>query len=70
VGPYLRVLEEGELAAGDPIEVVHRPGHGVSVTMMFRAVTTQPELLPRLLQVEGLVEEARRRAEKYVAGVA
>jgi hypothetical protein len=38
--------------------------------MMFRAVTTQPELLPRLLQVEGLVEEARRRAEKYVAGVA
>jgi MOSC domain-containing protein YiiM len=70
VGPYLRVLEEGELAAGDPIEVVHRPGHGVSVTMMFRAVTTQPELLPRLLQVEGLAEEARRRAEKYVAGVA
>jgi MOSC domain-containing protein YiiM len=70
VGPYLRVLEEGELAAGDPIEVVHRPGHGVSVTMMFRAVTTQPELLPRLLQVEGLVAEARRRAEKYVAGVA
>jgi MOSC domain-containing protein YiiM len=69
IGPYLRVLEEGELAAGDPIDVVHRPGHGVSVTTMFRAVTTAPELLPRLLEVDGLVDEARRKAEKYVAGV-
>ena len=40
-GPYLRVLEEGVLAAGDPIEVVHRPGHGVTVTTMFRALTTE-----------------------------
>ena len=29
-GPYLRVLEEGEPAAGDEIEVVHQPGHGVT----------------------------------------
>jgi MOSC domain-containing protein YiiM len=70
IGPYLRVLEAGELSAGDPIEVVHRPGHGVTVTTMFRAVTTAPELLPRLLQVEDLVAEARRKAERYVAGVA
>ena len=70
IGPYLRVLEEGVVEAGDPIEVVHRPGHGVTVTAMFRAVTTAPELLPALLQVEGLVAEAREKAERYVAGVA
>jgi len=67
-GPYLRVVQEGVLAAGDPVEVVHRPGHGVTVSTMFRALTTDQDLLPRLLVVDGLVVEARERAEKYVAG--
>ena len=66
-GPYLRVLEEGLLRAGDELEVVHRPDHDVTVSTMFRALTTQAELLPRLLRVEGLPVEARRRAEEYVA---
>jgi MOSC domain-containing protein YiiM len=66
-GPYLRVLEEGVLAAGDRIEVEHRPGHGVTVSTMFRALVTDRTLLPELLRVEGLVDEARRKAEKYVA---
>lgn len=65
-GPYLRVLVEGEIGAGDEITVVHRPGHGVTVSTMYRALTTEAALLPELLQVEGLVEEARRAAEKYV----
>jgi MOSC domain-containing protein YiiM len=66
-GPYLRVLEPGELRAGDELDVVHRPGHGVTVSTMFRALTTDRDLLPLLLQVDGLVPEARRRAEEYVA---
>jgi MOSC domain-containing protein YiiM len=37
-GPYLRVLSEGHVAAGDELAVLHRPGHGVTVTAMFRAV--------------------------------
>ncbi|RNL63729.1 MOSC domain-containing protein [Nocardioides marmoriginsengisoli] len=53
-GPYLRVLEEGEVAAGDPLEVVDRPDHGVTVAHLFRAVTIQPGLLPPLLDVPGL----------------
>lgn len=68
-GPYLRVLEEGELAAGDEVVVEHRPDHGVTVSTMFRASTTNLELLPELLAVEGLVAEARARAEAYVARV-
>lgn len=66
-GPYLRVLVEGEVGAGDEIEVVHRPGHGVTVSTMFRALMTEPALLPELFKVEGLVEEARRTAERYAA---
>ncbi len=66
-GPYLRVVEEGELRAGDPIAVVHRPGHGITVSHMFRALTTDRHLLPDLLVVEDLVDEARQNAEAYVA---
>ena len=68
-GPYLRVLVEGEVGAGDEIAVVRRPGHGVTVSTMFRALNTEPTLLPELLKVEGLVEEARIKVEKYVAAL-
>ena len=64
-GPYLRVLVPGELTAGDELRVVHQPGHGVTVSMMFRAMTTEHALLPELLKVEDLVLEARRKAEEY-----
>lgn len=30
-GAYLRIVVPGALAAGDPIEVVHRPDHGLTV---------------------------------------
>ncbi|MEP7090372.1 MAG: MOSC domain-containing protein [Nocardioidaceae bacterium] len=68
-GTYLRVLEEGSLQQGDEIHVEHRPDHGVTVSMMFRALTTDRSLLPRLLEVDGLPEEAyaaaaRRRADQ------
>lgn len=66
-GPYLRVREEGLLEGGDEIEVVHRPGHGVTVSTMFRALTLEPALLPRLLAVDDLVAEARAKAERYAA---
>ena len=69
-GPYLRVVTEGVLRAGDEIRVVHRPRHGVTVATMFAALTTQRKLLPELLRVDGLVDEARESAEKYVASLA
>jgi MOSC domain-containing protein YiiM len=67
-GPYLRVLQPGVLAVDDVIEVVHRPGHGVTVSYLFRALTREPALLPRLLDVEGLVDKARAKAEAYATG--
>lgn len=53
-GPYFRVLEEGEVRVGDHITVVERPSHDVTVSELFRALTTDRSLLPRLAQVEGL----------------
>jgi MOSC domain-containing protein YiiM len=47
-GAYLRVLETGDVGAGDAITVVHRPGHGVTAGDAFRAFTTQKSRLPEL----------------------
>ncbi|WP_435604828.1 MOSC domain-containing protein [Streptomyces sp. bgisy130] len=65
-GAYLRVIEPGEIRAGDAVEVVHRPDHEVTIEMVFRALTTRRELLPRLLEAgTALPEEARHKARKY-----
>ncbi|WP_075733300.1 MOSC domain-containing protein [Streptomyces acidiscabies] len=66
-GAYLRVIEPGEIRAGDPLEIVHRPEHDVTVAVAFRAVTTERELLPQLLAAgEALHPEGRAQALKYV----
>lgn len=67
-GAYLRVIEPGEIRGGDPIEVVHRPGHDITVALQFRAVTTERTLLPGLLAAgDALHPEAAETARKYVA---
>jgi MOSC domain-containing protein YiiM len=67
-GPYFRVLEEGIVSAGDAIVVLDRPGHDVSVAMMFRALMLDPRLLPGLLAVDGLKDWVRDRAVMAAAG--
>jgi MOSC domain-containing protein YiiM len=62
-GPYLRVLEEGLVRAGDELVVVQRPGHGVTVSTMFKALTTDRSLLPELARVENLAAVVRRQLE-------
>ena len=49
-GTYLRVVTPGQIRAGDRIEVIRRPGHTVTIGQSFRALTTEPELLPSLLE--------------------
>ncbi|MFF9047569.1 MOSC domain-containing protein [Streptomyces parvulus] len=67
-GAYFRVVEPGEIRAGDAVRIVHRPEHDVTVALQFRAVTTQRELLPRLLAAGGALHpDALAQACKYVA---
>ena len=44
-GAYLRIVSAGEVAAGDPVEVVARPGHDVTVAMVSRAILLEEALL-------------------------
>ncbi|MGW0731022.1 MOSC domain-containing protein [Streptomyces sp. NPDC002851] len=65
-GAYLRVVEPGEIRAGDAIEVVHVPDHEVTVALQFRAVTTERALLPDLLVAgEALHPETLAQAREY-----
>lgn len=67
-GAYLRVVEPGTVTAGDGIAVVHRPDHDVTIAYAFRALLTEPELLPGLLAAgEDLAEDLRRRAGRRVS---
>ncbi|ACZ90401.1 MOSC domain-containing protein [Streptosporangium roseum] len=61
-GAYLRMIEPGEIRAADPVEVVHQPGHDVTVALVFRAMTLEPRLLPRLAAADKLPAEVRNRA--------
>jgi MOSC domain-containing protein YiiM len=68
-GAYLRVVEPGELHAGDPVTVEHRPGHGVTIGTAFRALLTEPALLPGLLAagddlLPGVRAQVQRRTRR------
>jgi MOSC domain-containing protein YiiM len=69
-GAYLRVLEEGELGAGDAVAVAQRPGHGVTVADVAAAYHSHDvALAARLLDVDelddGWKEWARQRVERH-----
>ncbi len=65
-GAYFRVITPGSVLAGDQIEIIERPDHDVTVGLVFRAMTSEPELLPRILEADALPEAitklARRRS--------
>lgn len=48
-GAYLRVLQTGDIGAGDDVQLLSRPEHGVTAGLLFRALTTQRS---RLVEVE------------------
>ena len=67
-GAYLRVIEEGTLQAGDQVDVIEERDHDITVGLMFRALTTERSLLPRLLEEPRVRPEALAQARKYAIG--
>lgn len=60
-GAYFRVLGAGPVRAGDMIEIVEQRDHDVTVDLVFRALTTERHLVPRLAVEPRLDEFVRRR---------
>jgi MOSC domain-containing protein YiiM len=65
-GAYLRVVTPGEVRAGDPIEIRHRPEHSVSIAEAFRIYMFDQDALKRLLDVEGLPADLRAVLAKRI----
>ena len=53
-GAYLAVVEAGVVRAGDAVEVLGRPSHGITVPEVFRAFTGDDEGAARVL-AEGIL---------------
>jgi MOSC domain-containing protein YiiM len=63
-GAYLRILREGHIAAGEPIEVTDRPTHGVTSALVSRALLGERWLLETALAAEELPAELRARMQE------
>jgi MOSC domain-containing protein YiiM len=53
-GAYLRILRGGELGASDPVRIVHRPAHGVTIREASRIYSQDRRSAERLLAVPEL----------------
>jgi MOSC domain-containing protein YiiM len=69
-GFYLKVVQEGEVGAGDAIELMSRDGHAVTVAdvaTLYRDGSDQVSLLRRAVQVEALPENWRDHFRQQIA---
>ena len=56
-GGYLRIVSEGELGAGDEIEVLSRPGHGITLAFVSDAILLDEALRERAGSAPELAED-------------
>src|SRR5215510_1316497 len=61
-GSYLRIVVEGDVGAGDEIEVIEKPDHGLTVRDVFRIFSRDRGEVERLLAVPRMSESWRRWA--------
>jgi MOSC domain-containing protein YiiM len=66
-GAYLRIVEEGELGAGDAIQIVDRPEHNVTIGLFANAYEHDRSQLPKLLDAPALSDEWRSWILEYQA---
>jgi MOSC domain-containing protein YiiM len=59
-GAYLRIVAEGELGAGDAVERVSRPGHGITVALVSDATLLDESLRARACSAPQLADGLAR----------
>jgi MOSC domain-containing protein YiiM len=64
-GSYLRIVVEGDLAAGDEIRVLDRPEHNLTIRDVFRIYTRDHNEIERLLQVPAMSASWRSWALRH-----
>jgi MOSC domain-containing protein YiiM len=61
-GSYLRILREGEIGAGDGIEIISRPSHGVTISDLFSAKRGDRSRMSEISKVPEISERIREWA--------
>jgi MOSC domain-containing protein YiiM len=58
-GAYLRIVKEGDIGAGDPIEIISRPDQGITSRMVSDAILRDHALMPLVVRAHELPTELR-----------
>lgn len=68
-GTYLRIINEGEICAGDEITVISKPSHQISVLDIFEAKAGNREKIKEIASLEELSEKYQDWARKIAANL-
>ena len=68
-GAYLRILEEGYVSAGDEIEILEVPNHGISIKDLFAAKSGERSKINLINEIPGLAPKFKDWSEKIAAGI-
>ena len=68
-GTYLRIIQEGEMSAGDLIEVIHSPNHEITVLDIFEAKAGSREKISEICQISELSTKYQEWARKVAASL-
>jgi MOSC domain-containing protein YiiM len=66
-GAYMRIVTEGELGAGDAIEVLSRPEHGITLAFVSDAILLDESLRERAGSAPELAEDLAVHLRKDAA---
>jgi MOSC domain-containing protein YiiM len=66
-GAYLRVISPGTVRVADTISIDYRPDHDVTIGLVFRAIMTEPELLPLLLDADALPSAIKQNVRQRIS---
>ena len=56
-GSYFRIVEEGELGAGDEIEMLEKPSHGVTIGLLYETKMHDQTLATKILEAKDELPE-------------
>ena len=65
-GSYLRIIEEGEIGAGDEIVIAHRPSHGITIADLFAAKSGERSRIAEIANVPEVSDSIRDWAQRIL----
>lgn len=65
-GAYLRIMQEGQLCAGDEIAIVYRPMHGVTISDLFASKSGERSKIAEIARTPDVSDDIRQWANRIL----